>query len=255
VNCSKISPLGYTCVTLQSQIQERTQKRAESAASGRRRWTAAFAAYAVSKVRRYTAALRRAALFISLVSLAFSGVSLYETVLRQPRLTIFTGCNWQYGRGPGSFDEYFVIPVTVANDGARGGTVLAIELTVDKGGRSKDYAGNFTVAGADDKRQLFAPLAIAGRAAATASIVFTQRTPAGPPLFGEPGSYGAALKLRTAVGISYGFVDQLFASPPPEAHLKPLLQRLDIAAVLGGERASFDACQLDHPDLPAVQAK
>jgi hypothetical protein len=215
-----------------------------------------FAAYAVAKVRRYTAALRRAALFISLVSLAFSGVSVYETVLRQPRLTIFTGCNWQYGRGPGSFDEYFVIPVTVANDGARGGAVLAIELTVDKGGRSKAYAGNFTVAGLDDRtRQLFAPLAIAGHAAATASIVFTQRTPTGTPLVGEPGGYDAALKLRTAVGLSYGFIDRLFASPPPEARLKPLLQRLDIAAVLGGDRASFDACELDHPELPAAQAK
>jgi hypothetical protein len=212
--------------------------------------------YVVSKVRRYTAALRRAALFISIVSLVISGLSLYETVLRQPRLTIFTGCNWQYGRGPGSYDEYFIIPVTVANDGARGGTVLAIELTMEKGGRSKAYAGNFTVAGLDDKtRQLFAPLAIAGRASATASILFTQRTPSGPPLFGEPGSYDAALKVRTAVGVSYGFIDQLFASPPPELHLKPLLQRLDIAAVLGGERASFDACELDRPDLPAAQAK
>jgi hypothetical protein len=212
--------------------------------------------YAVSKVRRYAAALRRAALFISLVSLAFSGVSLYETVLRQPRLEIFTGCNWQYGRGPGSYDEYFVIPVTIANDGARGGTVLAIELTLDKGGRSKAYAGNFTLASLDDKaRQLFAPLAIAGHASATASIVFTQRTPAGSPLFGEPGGYDAALKVRTAVGVSYGFIDQLFASPPPELHLKPLLQRLDIAAVLGGERASFDACVLDRQDLPAAPAK
>ena len=239
-------------MTLQSQIQER----AKAAAFGRRRWSAVLAAYVVSKVRRYGAALRRAALFISLVSLAFSGVSLYETVLRQPRLTIFAGCNWQYGRGPGSYDEYFVIPVTVANDGARGGTVLAIELTMDKGGRSKAFAGNFTVAGIDDKtRQLFAPLAIAGHASATASIVFTQRTPTGPPLFGEPGGYDAALKLRTAVGLSYGFIDRLFASPPPQAHLKPLLQRFDIAAVLGGERASFDACELDHPDLPAGQAK
>jgi hypothetical protein len=232
------------------------QEPAKVAASGRRGWTVVFTAYAVSKVRRYTAALRRAALFISLVSLAFSGVSLYETVLRQPRLMIFTGCNWQYGRGPGSYDEYFVIPVTVANDGARGGTVLTIELTVDKGGRSKAYAGNFTVAGLDDKtRQLFAPLAIAGRASTTASIVFTQRTPTGPPLVGEPGRYRARLKLWTAVGMSYGFIDRLFASPAPEARLEPLLQRLDIAAVLGGERASFDACELEHPDLPAAQAK
>jgi hypothetical protein len=212
--------------------------------------------YAVLKARRYAAALKRAALLISLVSLAFSGVSLYETVLKQPRLMIFTGCNWQYGRGPGSFDEYFVIPVTVANDGARGGTVLAIELTVGKGGAAKAFNGNFTIAGPDDKtRQLFAPLAIAGHASATASIVFTQRAPTGPPLFGEPGEYHAGLKVRTAVGSSYGFIDRLFAAPAPEANFKPFLQRLDIAAVLGGERASFDTCELDRPDLPADQTR
>jgi hypothetical protein len=237
-------------------LQSQTQEQAKGAARGRRGWIFVFTTHAVSKVRRYAAALRRAALFISFVSLAFSGVSVYETVLRQPQLTIFTGCNWQYGRGPGSFDEYFIIPVTVANDGARGGTVLAVAFTLDKGGRSKAYAGNFTVAGVDDKtRQLFAPLAVAGHASATASIVFTQRTPTGPPLFGEPGGYDAALKLRTAVGISYGLIDQLFASPVPEVHLKPVLERLDIAAVLGGERASFDVCGLDRPDLPGAQAK
>jgi hypothetical protein len=215
-----------------------------------------FTAHVASKARRCAAVLRRGALFISLLSLAFSGVSLYETVLRQPRLMIFTGCNWQYGRGPGSFDEYFVIPVTVANDGARGGTVLAIALTVEKGGRSKAYTGNFTVAGLDDKtRQLFAPLAVAGHASATASIVFTRRTPAGPLLFGDLGRYDASLKLRTAVGMSYGFLDRLFPSPPSELHLRPLLQSLDIAAVLGGERASFDACEVDRADLPAARAK
>jgi hypothetical protein len=240
------------------------QEQAESAAA-RRRSDVTFAARAVSKVRWYRAALRRAALFISLVSLAlltratlfisllslaFSGVSLYLTVLRQPRLTIFAGCNWQYGRGPD--DEYFVIPITVANDGAWGGTVLAIELKVDKGGRSKAYAGNFTVASIDDKtRQLFAPLVIAGRSSATASIVFMQR---GLPLVDEPGRYNARLMVRPAVGSSYGFIDRLFASPPPEFHLKSLL-RVDIGVVRGGERASFDACELDHEDLPAALAK
>lgn len=203
-----------------------------------------FAARAVSK--------GRAALFISLVSLAFSGASLYETVLRQPRLTIFAGCNWQYWRGPRLNDEYYVIPITVANDGARGGTVLAIELKVDKGGQSRAHTGNFTVAG-DKTRQLFAPLVVAGRSSATASIMFTQQAPSGSPLVDEPGHYEASLAVRTAVGSSYGFIDRLFASPPPEQlHLKILLRRLDITTVLR-DPASFDACDLG--DLPTAQAK
>lgn len=212
-----------------------------------------FTTYVVSRVRRYTGLLRRTALFISLVSLVFSGISLYETVLRQPRLMIFTGCNWQYGRGPGSYDEYFVIPVTIANDGARSGTVLAIELAMDKGGLPKMFSGNFTVAGLDDRsRQLFAPLTVSGRNSATASIVFTQRARTNPPLFDSDSRYRARarLKLRTAVDISYGYIDRLFAGPPPEARFETLLQGFDIAAVLDGKRESLDFCALDHSDSP-----
>ena len=110
----------------------------------------------VSRLRRYTAVLKRAALSISLISLAFSGVSLYETVLKQPSLQILAGCNWEYGRGPGSYDEFFVVPVTVTNHGARAGAVLAMELTASKGGQSKPFGARFTVENLDDKRrQLF----------------------------------------------------------------------------------------------------
>lgn len=53
-------------------------------ATPRRRILAAISVATMSvvpRLRRYTAVLKRAALFISLISLAFSGVSLYETVL------------------------------------------------------------------------------------------------------------------------------------------------------------------------------
>jgi hypothetical protein len=212
--------------------------------------------YVTWRIRRYTAGLKRAALFISLVSLVFSGVSLYETVLKRPRLTIVTGCNWLYGRGPGSFDDYFVIPVTVANDGARSGTVLAIDLAVDEGERAKAFNGNFTVTSLDDKtRQLFAPLAISGHESATASVVFTQRTSTRPPLFGDSGRYRARLKLRTTRDVFYGFIDRWLANPAPDARFEIFPQRFDIAAILGGERASFDACAPDPADVPVEQGK
>ena len=65
-------------------------------ATPRRRILAAISVAAVlvvSRLRRYSAVLKRAALSISLISLAFSGVSLYETVLKQPSLQILAGCN------------------------------------------------------------------------------------------------------------------------------------------------------------------
>jgi hypothetical protein len=241
---------GQTHVTPESQMKER----GGGASPGRRRWVAVAASYVAWKVRRSTAILRRAALFISLVSLVFSGVSLYETVLKQPHLTIVAGCNWQYGRGPGSFDEYFVVPITIANDGARTGTVLAINLAVDNSGRAKAFNGNFTVTSLDDKtRQLFAPLAISGHDSATASVVFIQRASTRPPLFGDVGHYHARLKLKTTRDISYGFVERLFADSAPEAGFEIVLQRFDIAAILGGQPASFDACTPDLTDVPAEQ--
>jgi hypothetical protein len=215
-------------------------------ATPRRRILAVFSVAAislVSKLRRYSAVLKRAALSISLISLAFSGVSLYETVLKQPSLKILTGCNWEYGRGPGSYDEFFVVPVTVTNHGARAGAVLAIELTASNGTQSKPFAARFTVENLEDKhRQLFAPMAVSGHDSATASIVFTQRQFTTTPLIREDGRFRVWLKLTTALDTSYGFVDRLLAPSPPEARFEIALAEFDIAAVLNGTNASLDAC-------------
>jgi hypothetical protein len=197
----------------------------------------------VSRLRRYSAVLKRAALSISLISLAFSGVSLYETVLKQPSLQILTGCNWEYGRGPGSYDEFFVVPVTVTNHGARAGTVLAIELTAGDGVQSKPFAARFTVSNLEDKhRQLFAPLAVSGHDSETASIVFTQRHLTTPPLIREDGQFRGWLKLTTALDTSYGVIDRMLAPSPPEASFEVSLTEFDIGAVLNGAYASLDAC-------------
>ena len=215
-------------------------------AAPRRRVSAAISVAAisvVSRLLRYSAVLKRAALSISLISLAFSGVSLYETVLKQPSLQILAGCNWEYGRGPGSYDEFFIVPVTVTNHGARTGAVLDIELTASKGAQSKPFAARFTVENLDDKhRQLFAPLAVSGHDSATASIVFTQRHLTTQPLVGEDGRFRAWLKLTTALDTSYGVIDRMLTAPPPEARFEIRLAEFDIAAVLNGTNAGLDAC-------------
>ena len=225
-------------------------------AASRRRILAAISVAAtsvVSRLRRYSAVLKRAALSISLISLAFSGISLYETVLKQPSLRILAGCNWEYGRGPGSYDEFFVVPVTVTNHGARAGAVLAIELTASKGGQSKPFIARFTVENLEDKRrQLFAPLAVSGHDSATASIVFTQRHMTTPPLVGEDGRFQARVKLTTALDTSYGVIDRMLTRPPPEARFEIRLAEFDIAAVLNGTNASLDTCDstLQSEPLP-----
>jgi hypothetical protein len=222
-------------------------------AGAARRIRAAVSAAAlavISSMRRYTALLKRSALFISLTSLAFSGISLYETVLKQPKLEIFAGCNWEYGRGPGSYDEFFVVPVTIANHGARTGAVLAVELTVSRDGQTKAFGARATVENLDDKRrQLFAPLAVSGHDSATASIVFTQHQLTTPPLIHEDGRYRARLKLVTVLDASYGVIDRMLAPSAPEARFELGLAGFDIAPVLAGSNASLDAC----PSTPQVR--
>jgi len=217
-------------------------------ATPRRRLLATISIAVVSRLRRYTAVIKRAALPISLISLAFSGVSLYETVLKQPSLKILTGCNWEYGRGPGSYDEFFVVPVTITNHGARAGAVLAIELTASNDKQSKPFTARFTVENLEDKRrQLFAPLAVSGHDSTTASIVFTQHHLTTPPLVGEDGSFRVWLKLTTALDTSYGVIDRMLAPSPPEAHFEVRLTEFDIAAVLSGTNANVDACSATLP--------
>jgi hypothetical protein len=221
-----------------------------------RRVSDGVAAYAVSTLRHAVAAIVRPAFVVGLVSLAFSGVSLYVTVLEQPRLKIFAGCNWQYGRGPGSYDEYFVIPVTFVNTGARGGAVLAVELVVDKGAPPRTFVGRFTEAGFDDKtRQLFAPIAIDGHGSASSTVVFTERTRTSPPLFdlpafSKPEHFRATLAFHSVAHVSYPVIDRLLASPPAEARFEPSLQPADIASVFADRRAGFDACA-SGPSNPA----
>jgi hypothetical protein len=219
----------------------------------------AGAAYVVSKLGRGIAVVSSPAFVVAVVSLGFSGVTLYITLLEEPRLTIYAGCNWQYGRGPGSFDEYFVVPVTVVNSGARGGTVIAVELVVDKGGSARSFAGNFAVASLNDEaRRLFAPIAVAGHAAASSAIVFTPRIPTNRTLFdlaksAAPERFHATLKFQAAVPVSYGFVDRLFASRPKDPRFE--VQPGDLEPVRNDKPASFDACAPALPDSAAAKSK
>ena len=71
----------------------------------------------------------RLATVVSAFAFAFSGVSFYETVMKQPRLQVYVPPVLHYGQDGGGDVELFAVPVTIANDGARTGTVLSMELT------------------------------------------------------------------------------------------------------------------------------
>ena len=119
------------------------------------------------------------ATIVSAIALIFSGFSFYESVLKAPKLAIYVPPQIAYTDPdrPDNPFEVFVLPVTLANDGARTGTVLALELKVTnpRTGKSKQfYAAQFGPWASKPHRP-FAPISLAGKAAFSNAVQFFPR--------------------------------------------------------------------------------
>src|SRR5262245_18433561 len=64
----------------------------------------------------------------SAIALVVTGVSLWETVLKQPQINDYPGESLFYTRAPWGSYEVFVVPITVMNSGAQDGSVLSMRL-------------------------------------------------------------------------------------------------------------------------------
>ncbi|MEL7047854.1 MAG: hypothetical protein AAFO75_02665 [Pseudomonadota bacterium] len=143
------------------------------------------------------------ATIISALALAFSGYSFYESVLRAPELAVYAPPRIDYTDPdrPDSPFEVFVIPLTVANDGARSGTVLSIDLAVTNR-RSKEtkrfYAAQLGTWRAEPRKP-FAPVVLAGKTAFTDTVQFLPRNGETVPRITdlEPGTYDFEVTLNT----------------------------------------------------------
>ncbi len=123
---------------------------------------------------------------VSMVALVFSGLSLYETVLKQANLHLYVPDTIAYTRDPNGSFEVLVLPVTVANSGARDGVVSALKLQVknQETGLTREFAASFVAApgyfstkedytkGQSRPKTAFAPLNIPGRSAFTGTLLF-----------------------------------------------------------------------------------
>jgi hypothetical protein len=108
------------------------------------------------------------ATIFSAAALGFSGFSFYMSALQGAELQVYVPPTIHYARDGGGDVELFAIPITIANDGARTGTVLSIELEVEKikEKTTKRYYSAFLGEHPRDTNALnrqFAPLSIAGR--------------------------------------------------------------------------------------------
>src|SRR5688572_18824238 len=161
------------------------------------------------------------ATIFSAAALGFSGFSFYMSALQGADLEVYLPPTIHYARDGGGDVELFAIPVTVANDGARTGTVLSIELEVEKikDKQTKRYYSAFLGEHPRDSNALnrqFAPLSIAGRAVFTETVRFY---PAGNPLpavVDEKGEYRFRIKLNTATPPEPGWLDRVAGRVDPK---------------------------------------
>lgn len=181
---------------------------------------------------------------VSGLALIFSAVSLYETMLRQPELSVYVPPVIHYTRENGG--EVLALPVTIANRGARDGTVLSLDLVASAPGRPDTktfYSAYFVDSGYFLKSRLersatgglqitkqrpktpFAPLSIAGRSNYTGTILFFAKGEEFPMLVFEPGEFEMTLKLNTRFDDRIGWLDQ-FWRPQTE----PTTIRVKLAA-------------------------
>ena len=186
----------------------------------------------------------RVATFVALIALLFSAYSLWETSLKQPDVRIFVPPVIQFAAPYNNSNlEIIAIPLTFANEGARTGTVLSMELAVTDPRTNQTklfYAADFgrwtmekTRAGA---YQPFAPLSLAGRTSRTETVLFYTRGDDQQPaqLIQATGPYQFKLTLEQAVADDLGVVDQWLASGPVSVSFERELRFYDARAFNNG---------------------
>lgn len=134
----------------------------------------------------------------------FSGYSFYESVLKAPALAVYVPPQIAYTDPdrPESPFEVFILPLTLANDGARAGTVLSIDLEVTnpRSGQTKTfYAAHFGSWGTQPAKA-FTPVALSGKASFSGAVQFLPRDEerVARILESEPGQYDFKVTLNTA---------------------------------------------------------
>jgi len=179
---------------------------------------------------------------ISAIALIGSVVSMWETTIKQAEVKLHVSDNIYFTRDPYGSYEVLIIPVTLANRGARDGTVLTLSLDVKNlaSNQSKRFKSTYTVdakwfSGRDDvsanlrrPKVPFAPVSVAGRSAFTGTLLFY---PAAEPekKVVDPNS---KIQMTLTAGLlpGNGWLDRLLAAPPPP----PVTIEADVADYLVG---------------------
>lgn len=113
------------------------------------------------------------ATLVSIVALAFSSFSFYETVLKQASLRFYQPpLIYMYREG---FRDVFALPITISNDGAQRGTILSFDLEIEhlKTGAKMQFQNlHFGASPKAADKRLFVPITVAGRSSFSDVVLF-----------------------------------------------------------------------------------
>ncbi len=166
------------------------------------------------------------AILASAMALIFSGVSLYETVIKQAHLHMFVPDAIAYTRDPDGSIEVFAVPVTVSNSGARDGIVSSLKLEVRNvatgvkqtleasyvAGQDYFSAKEDAANGVRRSKTPFAPLSVAGRGSQTATVLFYARQYSEQRVVSGQGKYELRLTAATKPVEAMGALDGLWST-------------------------------------------
>lgn len=143
---------------------------------------------------------------VSTVALLVSGFSLYEASLRSADLAVFVAPRIEYvdPDRPEAVREVLILPLTLANEGARSATVMSVnlEVTNPRTKQSKSFYAARLGSWGETPIKPFAPAVLAGKGIYTQALQFEPRV--GESVMRildiEPGGYTFKLTLDLAGG-------------------------------------------------------
>lgn len=165
----------------------------------------------------------RIATAISAAAFLFSGASFYSSVLQQADLEVYVPPVLQYARDGGGEIDVFAIPITIANNGANTGTVLAFELTVEPGPSATEKAPKTFYSAfmgehprnPDAVNKTFAPISVPGRATYSDTIRFYPQGNPLPKVVNDAGVYNFKLVITIAEPTEPSLLDRMFRPRGP----------------------------------------
>ncbi len=154
-------------------------------------------------------------------ALVISGLSYYESTMKSAELSVYVPPMIHYARD--GDNDVFNVPITIANDGARNGTVLNMELEVEnlrsdapkkKARFHSAFIGEFP---RDEKalNRSFAPLSISGHGTFTETVRFYPMdiNPL-PFVVDDKGDYRFTLTVTTAKAGNPGLLEAALRTDP-----------------------------------------